>query len=154
MKTIFLGLLIAGGLSGCTSKADRMASCINEGVSRDACYQAEATRQASINNAAMNAAYSNASKAVEQHAQAARVADPLREASFTSPVVSGHINNGFTSATINGKKAQVRRLNANFYEVRGSGYVISIALDANGVQTASWNKTRGRDNGMMQVTQK
>lgn len=62
--------------------------------------------------------------------------------------------NGFFTATINGKKATVKRFNANAYEIKGAGYVLSITLDDNGITDASWNKTQGRDNGLLQVIQK
>ncbi|EPT1451956.1 hypothetical protein ACVOZ6_003544 [Escherichia coli] len=51
-------------LAGCKSAADRMYECEAHGVSRDACYMAEQNRQASMNNAAQNAAYQNARDAV------------------------------------------------------------------------------------------
>lgn len=88
-----------------------------------------------------------------QHAQAAHVADPLREASFSANGIKATINNGFTQATINGKKATVKRSNANFYEIKGAGYILSISLDADGVTDASWNKTHGRDHGILNVVQ-
>ncbi|MED5719232.1 hypothetical protein VZ117_23785, partial [Enterobacter hormaechei] len=58
------------------------------------------------------------------------------------------------SATVNGKKASVKRLNANFYEIRGNGFVISLSLDENGITDASWNKTKGREHGILRVSQK
>ncbi|EDL8065285.1 hypothetical protein CTA21_24530 [Salmonella enterica] len=53
-------------LAGCKSAADRMYECEAQGVSRDACYMAEQNRQASMNNAAQNAAYQNARDAVAE----------------------------------------------------------------------------------------
>ncbi|MEB7543342.1 hypothetical protein [Enterobacter huaxiensis] len=88
------------------------------------------------------------------HKQAAAIHDPMREASFTSDELNATISNGFFSATVNGKKATVKRLNANFYEIHGNGFVISISLDENGITDASWNKTKGREHGILQVTQK
>ena len=95
-----------------------------------------------------------------QHTTAA-VHDPLREATFTSDAanaISGQLNatisNGFFNATINGKKATVKRLNAHFYEIHGNGFVISLSLDENGITAASWNKTTGRNHGILQVSQK
>jgi len=89
-----------------------------------------------------------------QHDKAAQVRDPMREASFSSDTLNATISNGFFSATVNGKTATVKRLNPHFYEVRGSGFVISISLDENGITDASWNKTKGRDHGILQVVQK
>lgn len=88
-----------------------------------------------------------------QHTTAA-VHDPLREATFTSDAVNATISNGFFNATINGKKATVKRLNAHFYEIHGNGFVISLSLDENGITAASWNKTTGRNHGILQVSQK
>lgn len=84
----------------------------------------------------------------------AAIHDPMREASFSSDALNATISNGFFSATVNGKKATVKRVNANFYEIHGGGFVISLSLDENGITGASWNKTKGRDHGILQVTQK
>ena len=89
-----------------------------------------------------------------QHDQTKTIHDPMREASFSSDTVNATISNGFFSATINGKKAAVKRLNATFYEIHGEGFVISFSLDENGITDASWNKTKGRDHGILQVRQK
>ena len=89
-----------------------------------------------------------------QHEPATSVHDPLREASFSSDTVNATLSNGFFSATVNGKKASVKRLNANFYEIRGNGFVISLSLDENGITDASWNKTKGREHGILRVSQK
>ncbi|WP_165465780.1 hypothetical protein [Enterobacter cloacae] len=89
-----------------------------------------------------------------QHEPATSVHDPLREASFSSETVNATLSNGFFNATVNGKKASVKRLNANFYEIHGNGFVISLSLDENGITDASWNKTKGREHGVLQVTQK
>ena len=89
-----------------------------------------------------------------QHEQTTTVHDPMREASFSSSTVNATISNGFFSATVNGKKASVKRLNANFYEIRGNGFVISLSLDENGITDASWNKTKGREHGILRVSQK
>ncbi|WP_039031095.1 membrane lipoprotein lipid attachment site-containing protein [Leclercia adecarboxylata] len=153
MKKILLVGVIAALLAGCVSEEQRLAQCEAKGVSRDACYIADQNRQATINAAAEKQALENAHEAV-QHGQAAHVADPLREASFSANGIKASINNGFTQATINGKKAVVKHSNANFYEVKGAGYVLSISLDANGVTDASWNKTHGRDHGILNVVQK
>ncbi|MEB6378403.1 hypothetical protein MXM41_05570 [Leclercia adecarboxylata] len=153
MKKILLVGMVATLLAGCVSEEQRLAQCQAKGISRDACYIADQNRQAAINAAAEKQALENAHEAL-QHAQAAHAADPLHEASFSANGIKASINNGFTQATINGKKATVKRFNANFYEVRGAGYVLSISLDANGVTDASWNKTHGRDNGILNVVQK
>ena len=89
-----------------------------------------------------------------QHDQTKTIHDPMREASFSSDTVNATISNGFFSATLNGKKAAVKRLNATFYEIHGEGFVISFSLDENGITDASWNKTKGRDHGILQVRQK
>ncbi|HDV8211608.1 hypothetical protein ABN079_11660 [Enterobacter hormaechei] len=89
-----------------------------------------------------------------QHEPTTSVHDPLREASFSSNTVNATLSNGFFSATVNGKKASVKRLNANFYEIRGNGFVISLSLDENGITDASWNKTKGREHGILRVSQK
>lgn len=89
-----------------------------------------------------------------QHEPTTSVHDPLREASFSSDTVNATLSNGFFSATVNGKKASVKRLNANFYEIRGNGFVISLSLDENGITDASWNKTEGREHGILRVSQK
>lgn len=159
-KMMVLAVLVgSAALAGCSSPAQRMAACEAQGVSKDTCYLSEQNRQQSINNAAMTAAYANAanatrSKDVEQHAQAAHVADPMREAILSSNVLKATLSNGFFSATVNGKKAVVKRINANFFEIHGAGYVISVSMNADGIESASWNKTHGRDNGMLTVTQK
>ncbi|HDR2661125.1 hypothetical protein JBO41_01035 [Enterobacter asburiae] len=89
-----------------------------------------------------------------QNEQKKTVQDPMREASFSSDTVNATISNGFFNATVNGKKATVKRLNAAFYEIHGNGVVISFSLDENGITDASWNKTKGRDHGILQVRQK
>ncbi|HGN9279393.1 TPA: hypothetical protein ACK10T_002352 [Enterobacter hormaechei] len=89
-----------------------------------------------------------------QHEPTTSVHDPLREASFSSDTVNATLSNGFFSATVNGKKASVKRLNANFYEIRGNGFVISLSLDENGITDASWNKTKGREHRILRVSQK
>ncbi|NIH90997.1 hypothetical protein FHW31_002429 [Enterobacter asburiae] len=89
-----------------------------------------------------------------QNEQKKTVQDPMREASFSSDTVNATISNGFFNATVNGKKATVKRLNAEFYEIHGNGVVISFSLNENGITDASWNKTKGRDHGILQVRQK
>ena len=89
-----------------------------------------------------------------QHEPTTSVHDPLRDASFSSDTVNATRSNGFFSATVNGKKASVKRLNASFYEIRGNGFVISLSLDENGITDASWNKTKGREHGILRVSQK
>ena len=153
MKKLMIIALAVSTLAGCSTQADRLAKCEAQGISRDTCYLADQNRTAAINAAAEKQALENAANAV-QHAQAAKIHDPLREASFSANALNATISNGFFTATINGKKATVKRLNANFYEIHGYGYVISLSLDENGITNASWNKTNGRDNGILQVTQK
>lgn len=150
---VFAGVVSAVFLAGCTSPAQRMAACEAQGVSKDTCYLSEQNRQQGINNASLAAAYANAANAT-QHAQAAHVSDPMREATLSSNVLKATLSNGFFAATINGKKATVKRVNANFYEIRGAGFIISVSMNAEGIESASWNKTHGRDHGMLTVTQK
>lgn len=145
--------LAVSALSACSSPAERMANCEAQGVSRDTCYLAEQNRTTAINAAAEKQAMENAANAV-QHAQSAKVQDPLREASFTANGINAAVSNGFFTAKINGKTAVVKRFNANSYEIKGAGYVLSVTLDDNGITDASWNKTHGRDNGLLQFTQK
>ena len=152
---VLAGLMSAVFLAGCSSPAQRMAACEAQGVSKDTCYLSEQNRQQGINNAALSAAYANAANATaEQHAQAAHVADPMREATLSSNVLKATLSNGFFTATVNGKKATVKRINANFYEIHGAGYTISVSMNAEGIESASWNKAHSRDNGMLTVTQK
>ncbi len=150
---VFAGVVSAVFLAGCTSPAQRMAACEAQGISKDTCYLSEQNRQQGINNASLAAAYANAANAT-QHAQAAHVSDPMREATLSSNVLKATLSNGFFAATINGKKATVKRVNANFYEIRGAGFIISVSMNAEGIESASWNKTHGRDHGMLTVTQK
>lgn len=152
---VLAGLVSTVFLAGCSSPAQRMAACEAQGVSKDTCYLSEQNRQQGINNAALSAAYANAANATaEQHAQAAHVADPMREATLSSNVLKATLSNGFFTATVNGKKATVKRINANFYEIHGAGYTISVSMNAEGIESASWNKAHSRDNGMLTVTQK
>ncbi|MNV40192.1 hypothetical protein D3C71_1317930 [compost metagenome] len=106
-----------------------------------------------MNAVAEKQAMENAANAV-QHAQSAKVQDPLREASFTANGINATVSNGFFTAKINGKKAVVKRFNANSYEIKGAGYVLSVTLDDNGITDASWNRTHGRDHGLLKFTQK
>lgn len=61
------------------------------------------------------------------------------------------VGNGFTKAMIQDEPAKITRKNPNFYEVKGSGYIISIALDDTGVVSASWNHTKGRAHGGLNI---
>lgn len=153
MKKLLMIAIAVSALSACSSPAERMANCEAQGVSRDTCYLAEQNRTTAINAAAEKQAMENAANAV-QHAQSAKVQDPLREASFTANGINATVSNGFFTANINGKKAVVKRFNANSYELKGAGCVLSITLDDNGITDASWNKTHGRDHGLLQFTQK
>ena len=151
---MFAGVFSALFVAGCTSPAQRMAACEAQGISKDTCYLSEQNRQQGINNASLTAAYANAANATaEQHAQAAHVADPMREATLSSNVLKATLSNGFFTATVNGKKATVKRINQNFFEIHGGGYVISVSMNADGIDSASWTKTHGRDNGMLTVKQ-
>ncbi|MRS90868.1 hypothetical protein GJV04_12625 [Enterobacteriaceae bacterium RIT714] len=153
MKKLMLVAIAVSVLSACSSPAERMAQCEAQGVSKDTCYMAEQNRSTAMNAVAEKQALENAANAV-QHGQSAKVLDPLREASFTANGIKATVSNGFFSATINGKKATVKRFNANAYEITGAGYILSVTLDENGITDASWNKTHGRDHGLLQVIQK
>lgn len=139
-------------LAGCSTEADRMAKCEAQGIDKPTCYLAEQNRTTAINAAAEKQALENAANAV-QHAQAAHVIDPMREATLTGPGVKATVSNGFFKATINNKKAKVKRLNANYYEISGAGYIVSISLDKEGIQSASYTKQYSKTNGIMQVQQ-
>lgn len=158
-KMMVLAVVVSSAfLAGCTTPAQRMAECEAQGISKDTCYLSEQNRQQGINNAAMTAAYANAANATRtheapQHAQAAHVADPMREATLSSSVLKATLSNGFFTATVNGKKATVKRINANFFEIHGGGYIISVSMNADRIEYASWNKVHGRDNGMLTVKQ-
>lgn len=169
MKKILMVFITATSviaLSGCTTESQRIANCTNTGVSLDTCYKVEHDNQNVSRAAALQNAYQRSDEYakqydanhhhqhVDQHAQAAHVADPLREASFSANGINATVSNGFFTATINGKKATVKRFNANAYELRGAGYILSVTLDENGITDASWNKTKGRDHGLLQVVQK
>ncbi len=65
MKKIMLMMVMAGTLAGCSTAAQRQAECQSQGISKDACYMAEHSRQDSINNAAMKQAMENANEAVK-----------------------------------------------------------------------------------------
>lgn len=83
------------------------------------------------------------------------VADPLHAVKFVgNDYINGKdvpinvsVGNGFTKAMINDEPAKVKRVNANFYEIRGSGYIVSLVVNPEGVESASWNKTKGRSHG-------
>ncbi|HDR2159233.1 TPA: hypothetical protein QCG56_000836 [Enterobacter cancerogenus] len=64
IKIMLIALAGATLLTGCSTPQQRIAECQATGVSLDACYIGEQTRQASINNASMAAAYANAHDAV------------------------------------------------------------------------------------------
>jgi hypothetical protein len=55
------------------------------------------------------------------------------------------------SVRINGKKASLKKSNPNYYEARGSGVIISIAVEANGPPLVSYTGKHGA-NGICQVT--
>lgn len=64
MKQVMVCLLMSGLLAGCSSPATRMADCRAQGVSKDACYAAEQSRQAAILSASEKQAMENAANAV------------------------------------------------------------------------------------------
>lgn len=55
-----VAVAVLAGLAGCTSSAQRMYECEEQGISRDACYQVEQGRQQSINAQAQAQAMRNA----------------------------------------------------------------------------------------------
>ncbi|MCX8289094.1 hypothetical protein [Enterobacter pseudoroggenkampii] len=67
--------------------------------------------------------------------------------------ISVKVGNGFTSALVQDEPAKITRKNPNFYEVKGSGYIVSIALDDTGVISASWNEDKrgSRNHGGLSV---
>ncbi|KAA0263963.1 hypothetical protein [Hafnia alvei] len=67
MQKIFIAGLIISSLAACSSPAERMAKCESQGISKDACYIAEQSRENAINSAAEKQALENAQK---QYAQA------------------------------------------------------------------------------------
>lgn len=138
-------------IAGCSSQASRMAECQNQGISKDACYMAEQNRQATTNASAEAQALQNARHAV-QYAQAAKatVKDPLKAVKLTG-AHTVDINNGYTAATIDGKKARINRMNANYYELSGNGVIISVALDDYGVTSASWSGKK-RAHGILNIS--
>ncbi|KNC09902.1 hypothetical protein AC791_14910 [Klebsiella sp. RIT-PI-d] len=154
MKKLMMMVISAAVLAGCSSPADRMAKCEAQGVSVDTCYAVEQNRQTSINAAAEKQALENAqAQYPAQKAQAAHVADPMREATLTGPGVKATVSNGFFNATINGKKAAVKRFNANYYEISGAGYTLSLSLNSEGIESASYTKAHSKANGILQVKQ-
>lgn len=154
MKKLIMIAMATTMLAGCSSPAERMAACEAQGINRDACYISEQNRSATLNAAAEKQALENAqARYPVQKAQAAHVADPMREATLTAPGIKAKLSNGFFTATINGKKAKVKRFNAHYYEISGAGYILSVSLDDENIQSASWTKAHSRDNGIMQVQQ-
>ncbi|MBV7585501.1 hypothetical protein KW851_21900 [Pseudomonas sp. PDM33] len=61
MRAVFALTFITLILAGCSSPAQRMSTCLAQGVSRDACYLAEQNRQAAVTAAAEKQALENAS---------------------------------------------------------------------------------------------
>ncbi|HCD4761694.1 TPA: hypothetical protein NBR58_004317 [Enterobacter hormaechei] len=147
MKKVMMFVISTTVLAGCVSPAHAINAHYRAQLVRSGCTQISAgDGSCDINKTkAENAA---------QHEPATSIHDPLREASFSSDTVNATLSNGFFSATVNGKKASVKRLNANFYEIHGNGFVISLSLDVNGITDASWNKTKGREHGILRVSQK
>lgn len=147
MKKLMMMVISAAVLAGCVSPALAINAHYRAQLERSGC------TQMSAGNGSCDISKTKAENATQKE-PAIYVNDPLREASFSSDTVNATLSNGFFSATVNGKKASVKRLNANFYEIHGNGFVISLSLDENGITDASWNKTKGREHGVLRVTQK
>jgi len=147
MKKVMMFVIGTAVLAGCVSPAHAINAHYSAQLERSGC------TQMSAGDGSCDISKTKAENAA-QHERATSVHDPLREASFSSDTVNATLSNGFFSATVNGKKASVKRLNANFYEIRGNGFVISLSLDENGITDASWNKTKGREHGILRVSQK
>lgn len=62
-----------------------------------------------------------------------------------------NIGEGFTKAMINDKPAKITRKQPDFYEIKGNGYIISVAMNGMGVESAAWNHYKGRDHGMLNI---
>ncbi|KTQ56023.1 hypothetical protein NS29R_04285 [Enterobacter hormaechei subsp. xiangfangensis] len=147
MKKVMMFVIGTAVLAGCVSPAHAINAHYRAQLGRSGC------TQMSAGDGSCDISKTKAENAA-QHEPATSIHDPLREASFSSDTVNATLSNGFFSATVNGKKASVKRLNANFYEIRGNGFVISLSLDENGITDASWNKTKGREHGILRVSQK
>ena len=147
MKKLVMLVISTAVLAGCVSPAHAINAHYRAQLERSGC------TQISAGDGSSDISTTKAETAA-QHEPATSIHDPLREASFSSDTVNATLSNGFFSATVNGKKASVKRLNANFYEIRGNGFVISLSLDENGISDASWNKTKGREHGVLRVSQK
>ncbi|MBU1357946.1 MAG: hypothetical protein KKC79_04805 [Gammaproteobacteria bacterium] len=52
---------------------------------------------------------------------------------------------------INGKKTQLKRFNDNYYEARGAGVTVSIAINADGTPAVSYTGPK-RANGICQAS--
>ena len=63
-----------------------------------------------------------------------------------------HIDNG-GPVYLNGKEMVLKKVNDNFYEARGQGVILSIAIMPDGTASVSWNGKR-RANGMITPAQK
>lgn len=147
MKKLIMMVISAAVLAGGVSPALAINAHYRAQLERSGC------TQMSAGNGSCDISKTKAENAA-QNEPSTSVHDPLREASFSSDTVNATLSNGFFSATVNGKKASVKRLNANFYEIHGNGFVISLSLDENGITEASWNKTKGREHGVLSITQK
>ena len=147
MKKVMMFVISTTVLAGCVSPAHAINAHYRAQLVRSGC------TQISAGDGSCDISKTKAENAA-QHEPATSILDPLREASFSSDTVNATLSNGFFSATVNGKKASVKRLNANFYEIHGHGFVITLSLDVNGLPDASWNKTKGREHGILRVSQK
>lgn len=61
--------------------------------------------------------------------------------------VAVSVGEGFTKAMINDEPATITKKNPNFYEIKGSGYIVGVYLDEQGFMSSSWNHTKGRAHG-------
>jgi|GEM_PF-535761 hypothetical protein len=61
------------------------------------------------------------------------------------------IGEGFTQATINDEPVKITHQQKDFYELRGNGYIVSVAMDDKGIESASWNHYKGRAHGTLNI---
>lgn len=104
MQKIFIAGLVVSSLAACSSQAERMAKCESQGISKDACYIAEQSRENAINSAAEKQALENAQK---QYAQATH--KPVVKTGFGVTVKRGA--DGIV--TVDGKPAALDEKNAD-----------------------------------------
>jgi len=104
VQKVFIAGLIISSLAACSTQADRMAKCESQGISKDACYIAEQSRENAINSAAEKQALENAQK---QYAQATH--KPVVKTGFGVTVKRGA--DGIV--TVDGKPAALDEKNAD-----------------------------------------